>query len=39
MSEINQVVIRLYKFLVSVGRVTVDELPEPYKSVIESEVE
>ncbi len=39
MAEINQARLRLYKFLITVGRILIDAVPEPYKSEIESEVE
>ena len=39
MSEINERRLRLYKFLLSIGRVTIESIPEPYKTSIENEGE
>jgi len=30
----NEIKLRLYKFLLVMGRITVDDIPEPYKSAI-----
>lgn len=30
----NEIKLRLYKFLLAMGRITVDDIPEPYKSAI-----
>lgn len=33
---VNQAKMRGYMFLISMGRITVDDVPEPYKSEIEN---
>ena len=37
MSEINQRKLRLYEFLLNMGRIEVNDIPEPYKTEISSE--
>ena len=29
--------LRLYKFLLKMGRITIDDVPEPYKSAVEGD--
>ena len=36
MEELDKRKLRLYKFMIDSGRKTIDEIPEPYKSAIES---
>ncbi len=37
MSEVDQRRLRLYRFLLTMGRVTLEEVPEPYFSELEEE--
>ena len=36
-SQLDEKKLRLYRFLLNMGRITIDDVPEPYKSAVEGD--